>query len=256
MPEAVRGAEANEKVPAKKKNQQLITWIGGGAALVLVLVIYFANRSSQNAQSEQQAASDSGYAGGTGIAGAIAELESMGLLGSGGGSSGVGGGVGGTGPAGPAGPTGKTGPAGPAGPGGVSVPPRSPGQTNSQIDALIRGDIPDLIGMPAMQAIALLHKFGYKTTITGGNFNQNSRNYITSFSGYNNGQVNLATSTKKPALSSSPYASGGTYTVKAGDTLHSIAQRFQIPGGEANLYAINAGMIGNGFVHPGMRLKI
>jgi LysM domain len=215
MPEAVKGAEANTKVPNKKKNQQLIWWIGGGAVLVLVLVIWFTNRSAANAASGAETASTN--AGATGIAGTLATLESMGLLS----GSAAGGSVGVTGAAGPAGAAGATGAAGKTGatgPAGKS--PSIPWTTAQEKTAWGKNRSASELGK----------------LFIGGKW----------YSGI-----------PKPALSSSPYASGGTYTVKPGDSIQGIARRFNIPGGWQNLYKINQGMIGaHPVIYPGMRLKI
>jgi LysM domain-containing protein len=218
MPEAVKGTEANTKVPNKKKNQQLIWWIGGGAVLVLVLVIWFTSRSSANAASGAETASTN--AGATGIAGTLATLESMGLLS----GSAAGGSVGVTGAAGPAGAAGPTGATGSAGKTGATGPagksPSIPWTTAQEKTAWGKNRSAGELGK----------------LFIGGKW----------YSGI-----------PKPALSSSPYASGGTYTVKPGDSIQGIARRFNIPGGWQNLYKINQGMIGaHPVIYPGMRLKI
>lgn len=213
MPEAVKGAEANQKVPAKKKQQQLIWWIGGGAALVLLLVVWFTNRSTQNAASGAETASTN--AGGTGIAGTLSTLESLGLLG----NSAAGGSVGTTGAAGATGPRGATGPAGKTGASGKAG--SGPAWTLAQ----------EKKAWGSGRSKSELGKL-----FIGGKW----------YSGV-----------PKPALSSSPYASGGTYTVKPGDSIQGIANRFNIPGGWYNLYKINQGTIGaHPIIYPGMRLKI
>lgn len=155
--------------------------------------------------------------GASGIAGTLAALESAGVLG----GSAAGGSVGVTGPAGAVGATGPRGATGPAGSGGGT------------------GKSGGIVWTKAQEARAWgpkRSKSELGKLFIGGKW----------YSGV-----------PKPALSSSPYASGGTYTVKPGDSIQGIANRFQIPGGWFNLYKINQGTIGaHPIIYPGMRLKI
>jgi nucleoid-associated protein YgaU len=51
---------------------------------------------------------------------------------------------------------------------------------------------------------------------------------------------------------------GGTYVVRAGDTLSGIARKKDVPGGWANLYRINRDTIGKnpGLIFPGQKLSL
>jgi hypothetical protein len=173
--------------------------------------------TNRSASNAASGAETASTEGGTGIAGTLAALESAGVLG----GSAAGGAVGVTGPAGTAGAVGATGPRGATGPSGATGKSGGLAWTKAQ-------------EQKAWGSKRSKNELG--KLFIGGKW----------YSGV-----------PKPALSSSPYASGGTYTVRPGDSIQGIANRFRIPGGWENLYKINQGTIGaHPVIYPGMRLKI
>lgn len=252
--------EGDKKVgPGKKGLTGKNKWyVIGGLGIVAVLVFFFVSRSNSNATTSGTAASGSTLDPATAAAlqSALQSQAANGLTAGGGGFTGS------TGDTGPAGPTGPTGPAGPTGPTGGTTGGTTTGPTVT---------VPNVVNMrvtPALAALAAKGLVGHASsprnpvseyTVNSQTPGAGSKVKVGSTVDIGIAQVGATAKTASTTTTNaSGSTNGGSYTVRPGDTLTSIASKLNLAGGEQALYTANRAVIGGNpsLIHPGQRLKL
>jgi LysM repeat protein len=253
--------EGDKKVgPGKKGLTGKNKWyVVGALGVVAVLVFFFVSRSNSNATTSGTASDGSTLDPATAAAlqSALQSQAANGLTASGGGFSGS------TGDTGPAGATGPAGPAGPAGPtGGTTGTGTTSGPTVT---------VPNVVNMrvtPALAALAAKGLVGHASsprnpvseyTVNSQTPGAGSKVKVGSTVDIGIAQVGATAKTASTTTTNANGSTnGGSYTVKPGDTLTTIAAKLNLAGGEQALYNGNRAVIGANpaVIHPGQRLKL